>query len=414
MSFLNRLQHGWNAFIGRDPTKTNSEYLSNTGASYSTRPDRVVLTRGNERSIINAIYNRIAIDTASAKIVHANMDSNHKFLSERNSHLNECLTCQANLDQTGRELIQDVVLSCFDEGVVAVVPIETDYNPDEKSFDPSNLRTGRITQWYPDSVRVKVYNEWTGEKQELTFHKQSVAIIQNPFYSIMNEPNSTLQRLIRKLNLLDSIDEQTGAGKLDLIIQLPYVVKTELKRQQAEQRRKLIEDQLAGSKYGIAYTDGTEHIVQLNRPTENTLQSQIKELQATLYSQLGLTEEILNGTASEETMLNYFSRTIEPILSAIADEFKRKFLTKTARSQGQSIWFSRDPFKLVPVSKVADIADKFTRNEILSSNEVRAIIGYTPVDDPKANELRNKNLNQSNDENVSPPAMVTDTENTSE
>lgn len=414
MSFLNRLQHGWNAFIGRDPTKTNSEYLSNTGASYSTRPDRVVLTRGNERSIINAIYNRIAIDTASAKIVHANMDSNHKFLSERNSHLNECLTCQANLDQTGRELIQDIVLSCFDEGVVAVVPIETDYNPDEKSFDPSNLRTGRITQWYPDSVRVKVYNEWTGEKQELMFHKQSVAIIQNPFYSIMNEPNSTLQRLIRKLNLLDSIDEQTGAGKLDLIIQLPYVVKTELKRQQAEQRRKLIEDQLAGSKYGIAYTDGTEHIVQLNRPTENTLQSQIKELQATLYSQLGLTEEILNGTASEETMLNYFSRTIEPILSAIADEFKRKFLTKTARSQGQSIWFSRDPFKLVPVSKVADIADKFTRNEILSSNEVRAIIGYTPVDDPKANELRNKNLNQSNDENVSPPAMVTDTENTSE
>lgn len=407
--FLTRLQHGWNAFVGRDPTKQYNQQSYWSGPSYSYRPDRPVLTRGNERSIINSVYNRIATDVAAAKILHANLDSNGKFLSERKSRLNECLTIEANLDQTGRELIQDIVLSMIDEGVVAVVPIETDYNPDMTGgYDILSLRTGRIVEWRPDSVKVQLYNERDGQKHEIVCPKRTVAIIQNPFYTVMNEPNSTLQRLIRKLNLLDTIDEQNSSGKLDLIIQLPYVIKTEARRQQAESRRKDIEQQLAGSKYGIAYTDGTEHITQLNRSLDNNLQTQVVSLTELLFSQLGITQEILNGTANEETMLNYYSRTIEPILSAITDEFKRKFLTKTARTQGQSIWFFRDPFKLVPVTKVADIADKFTRNEILSSNEVRAIIGYMPVDDPAANELRNKNLNQSKEEGIRPPAMVTD------
>lgn len=407
--FLTRLQHGWNAFVGRDPTKQYVNQNHWRGPSYSYRPDRPVLTRGNERSIINSVYNRIATDVASAKILHADLDSNGKFLSERKSKLNDCLTVEANLDQTGRELIQDIVLSMIDEGVVAVVPVETDYNPDMTGgYDILSLRTGRITEWYPDSVKVRLYNERDGQKHEIVCPKKTVAIIQNPFYTVMNEPNSTLQRLIRKLNLLDTIDEQNSSGKLDLIIQLPYVIKTAARRQQAEERRKDIEQQLAGSKYGIAYTDGTEHITQLNRSLDNNLQTQVVSLTELLFSQLGITQEILNGTANEDTMLNYYTRTIEPILSAIADEFKRKFLTKTARTQGQSIWFFRDPFKLVPVSKVADIADKFTRNEILSSNEVRAIIGYKPVDDPAANELRNKNLNQSKDGGISPPAVVND------
>lgn len=409
MSFITRLQHGWNAFIGRDPTHQFSNQSYWRGPSYSYRPDRPVLTRGNERSIINSVYNRIATDVASAKLLHADLDSNGKFLSERDSGLNDCLTIEANLDQTGRELIQDIVLSMIDEGVVAVVPIDTTLNPDNTGgYDILSLRTGRIIEWYPDSVKVKVYNEKDGQKHEIVCPKKTVAIIQNPFYSVMNEPNSTLQRLIRKLNLLDTIDEQSSSGKLDLIIQLPYVIKTEARKQQAEARRKDIEQQLAGSKYGIAYTDGTEHITQLNRSLDNNLQTQVESLTNLLFSQLGITQEILNGTANEDTMLNYYTRTIEPILSAIADEFKRKFLTKTARTRGQSIWFFRDPFKLVPVSKVADIADKFTRNEILSSNEVRAIIGYKPVDDPAANELRNKNLNMAKQNNgeVRSPAMV--------
>lgn len=409
MSFITRLQHGWNAFIGRDPTHQFPNQSYWRGPSYSYRPDRPVLTRGNERSIINSVYNRIATDVASAKLLHADLNSNGKFLSERDSGLNDCLTVEANLDQTGRELIQDIVLSMIDEGVVAVVPIDTTLNPDNTGgYDILSLRTGRIIEWYPDSVKVKVYNEKDGQKHEIVCPKKTVAIIQNPFYSVMNEPNSTLQRLIRKLNLLDTIDEQSSSGKLDLIIQLPYVIKTEARKQQAEARRKDIEQQLAGSKYGIAYTDGTEHITQLNRSLDNNLQTQVESLTNLLFSQLGITQEILNGTANEDTMLNYYTRTIEPILSAIADEFKRKFLTKTARTRGQSIWFFRDPFKLVPVSKVADIADKFTRNEILSSNEVRAIIGYKPVDDPAANELRNKNLNmaKSNNGAVRQPAMV--------
>lgn len=398
LPFITMLQHGWNAFIGRDPTKQYADRNFWRGPSYSYRPDRPVLTRGNERSIINSVYNRIATDVASAKILHADLDSNGKFLSERKSGLNECLTVEANIDQTGRELIQDIVLSMIDEGVVAVVPVETDFNPDMTGgYDILSLRTGRIVEWYPDSVKVRLYNERDGQKHDIICPKKTVAIIQNPFYTVMNEPNSTLQRLIRKLNLLDTIDEQNSSGKLDLIIQLPYVIKTEARRQQAESRRKDIEQQLAGSKYGIAYTDGTEHITQLNRSLDNNLQTQVVSLTELLFSQLGITQEILNGTADEDTMLNYYTRTVEPILSAITDEFKRKFLSKTARTRGQSIWFFRDPFKLVPVSKVADIADKFTRNEILSSNEVRAIIGYKPVDDPKANELRNKNLNQAKD-----------------
>lgn len=390
-----RLKHAWNAFYSRDPTPTIQDYAT-MGYGTSYRPDRVRLTIGNERSIITSVYNRIAIDVSAVNMQHAKLDQNGRYLETINSRLNECLNLDANIDQTGRALMHDIVLSMFDEGVVAIVPTDTSIDPKKTSgYDILSIRTGKILEWYPAHVRVRLYNEKTGKKEELTLPKKTIGIVENPFYAVMNEPNSTLKRLVRKLNLLDGIDEQSSSGKLDLIIQLPYVIKTQTKRDQAELRRKDIEMQLTGSKYGIAYADATEKITQLNRPVENNLMSQITYLTSMLYSQLGLTESIFDGTADEATMLNYFNRTIEPILSAIVDEMKRKFLTKTARTQLQSIEIFRDPFKLVPVSDLSDIADKFTRNEILSSNEVRAVIGYKPVDDPAADELRNKNLNAS-------------------
>lgn len=389
--FTQRLRHAWNAFRNnRDPTFERS-----LGQSSSDRPDRRRRRLFADKSIVSAIENRIAIDVAAVRIQHVRVDQNDRFSETIKSGLNNLFAVEANIDQTGRAFVQDLVQSMFDEGVIAVVPVDTTLNPLETGgFDIQTARVSKITQWYPEHVKCEVYNEKTGRKEELVLPKKSVLIIENPLYSIMNEPNSTLQRLIRKLNLLDSIDEQTSSGKLDLIIQLPYVIKSEARRQQAEQRRKDIEMQLAGSKYGIAYTDGTERITQLNRSVENNLLNQIEYLTKTLYSQLGFTEEVFNGTADEKTMLNYNNRTIEPILSAIVDEVKRKWLTKTARSQGQSVMFFRDPFKLVPIEKIADIADKFTRNEILSSNELRGIVGFKPVQDPKADELRNANLNQ--------------------
>lgn len=392
--FTERLQHAWNAFFNGEQTS----YPSRVGASYSYRPDRVRLTRGNERSIVTAMYNRIAMDVAAVNIKHCRLDQNDRYVETIDSKLNYALNTEANLDQTSRAFIQDVVLSMFDEGVVAVVPVDTTLNPKvTESYDVVTMRTAKIVEWFPEHVRVRLYNQKTGHREDLTLPKKMVAIIENPLYSIMNEPNSTLQRLIRKLNLLDAIDEQSGAGKLDLIIQLPYTIKTEARRKQAEDRRKDIEMQLAGTKYGIAYTDATEHVTQLNRSLDNNLMKQIEYLTSMLYGQLGLTDAIFNGTADEQTQMNYYSSTIEPILSAIVNEMRRKFLSRTARSQRQSIVFFRDPFKLVPVSQIADIADKFTRNEVLSSNEVRAIIGFKPVDDPRADELRNKNLNQSPD-----------------
>ena len=397
-TFMERLQHGWNAFINnKDPTVSSREtYL---GSSYSYRPDRLRLTRGRERSIVNSIYNRMAEDVASVNIQHVRTDENGRFSDVIKSGLNNVLTTEANIDQTGRSFIRDIAISMFDEGVVACVPVDTTVDPEEtNSYDILTIRTGRITQWRTNYVTVELYNDRTGQKQEVTLPKKMVGIVENPFYSIMNEPNSTMQRLIRKLNLLDSIDEQSSSGKLDLIVQLPYVIKTEARRQQAEQRRADIEHQLTGSKYGIAYTDGTEKVIQLNRPVENNLMKQIEYLTETLMSQLGITNEILNGTANESTMMNYYNRIIEPVLSAISGEFNRKFLTKTARTQGQTIMFFRDPFKLVPVANIADIADKFTRNAILTSNEVRGIIGFKPSDDPKADELSNKNLKQPQDE----------------
>ena len=402
--FSERLQHAWNAFLNREPPSTvHYDY----GSSYSYRPDRIRLTRGNERSIVNAIYNRISIDVSAISIKHVRLDENDRFVEDIDSKLNYALNTEANIDQTGRALIQDIVMSMFDEGVVAVVPTDTTINPlISGGYDVETLRTGRIVDWYPEYVRVKLYNEKTGRREDITLPKKMVAIIENPLYSIMNEPNSTLQRLIRKLNLLDAIDEQSGASKLDLIIQLPYTIKTEARRKQAEDRRKDIEMQLAGSKYGIAYTDATEHVTQLNRSLDNNLMKQIEYLTSMLYGQLGLTENIFNGSANEQEMLNYYNSTIEPILSAITTEMNRKFLTKTARKQRQSIKYFRDPFKLVPVNQIADMADKFTRNEILSSNEFRAIIGFKPVDDERANELRNKNLNQSPD--AEQPPMTTD------
>lgn len=392
-----RLQHAWDAFFNKEPPK------SIVGTSYSYRPDRVRLTRGNERSIVTAMYNRIAMDVAAVSIKHVRLDINDRFVETIDSNLNYALSDEANTDQTGRELIQDIVLSMFDEGVVAVVPVETTLDPRKTgSYDVISLRTAKILEWYPEHVRLKLYNQKTGRKEEIILPKKMVAIIQNPLYSVMNEPNSTLQRLIRKLNILDAIDEQSGAGKLDLIIQLPYTIKTETRKKQAEDRRKDIEMQLAGSKYGIAYTDATEHVTQLNRSVDNNLMKQIEFLTSMLSGQLGITDTIFNCTADEKTMLNYYNTTIEPILSAITNEFRRKFLTKTARKQHQSIVFFRDPFKLVPVNQIADIADKFTRNEILSSNEVRAIIGFKPVNDERADELRNKNLNQSPDAEAPP------------
>lgn len=375
-------------------------YNESTYGGYSSRPDRTILTRGNERSIVNAVYNRIANDVAQINLLHAELDANGKYVTTIDDDLNKCLTLQANIDQTGRAFILDLVLSMFDEGVVAVVPIDTDISPDvTDGYKIYTMRTARILQWFPSYVKVRAYDDRIGQYKEIDCPKDSIAIIENPFYTVMNEPNSTAKRLMRKLNLIDMLDERNSGKKLDLIIQLPYIVKSEARRQQAEHRRLEIEKQLTSSEYGIAYTDGTENIIQLNRPVENQLATQVQDLRTDLYAQLGITQAILDGSASEQQMLNYYSRTVEPILSAIADEFKRKFLTKNARTRGQSIWFFRDPFKLVPVEKIADIADKFTRNEILSSNEIRAIVGYKPVDDPAANELRNKNLNQPVDEN---------------
>ena len=395
MALTNRLQHAWNAFLNRDPTYWRASY----GPASYYRPDKIRPTMGNERSMVSSVYNRIALDVAYIDIFHARLDDDGRYTEQISSGLNECLNLSANIDQTGKAFIQDIVMSMMDEGVVAIVPVDTTINPEKSgSFDILSMRTGKIKEWYPEHVTVELYNEKTGRKEDLLLPKNTIGIIENPLYAVMNEPNSTLQRLIRKLNLLDVIDEQSGSGKLDLIIQLPYVIKTPARKQQAEERRRDIEMQLAGSKYGIAYTDGTEKITQLNRPVENNLMKQIEYLTNMLYSQLGLTQEILNGSADEKTMLNYYNRTVEPIVSSIVDEMKRKFLTKTARTQGQSIVYFRNPFKLVPVAELAEISDKLTRNEIASSNEIRQIIGWKPSDEPGADELRNKNLNQSKEE----------------
>lgn len=401
MSFGSRLKHAWNAFTGTDYTT-----YQDVGPGYSSRPDRIRLTRGNERSIITSVYNRIALDVAALNVQHIRLDENGRFLSVIQDGLNTCLTVEANIDQTARAFIQDIVVSMLDEGCVAIVPVDTTYDPSVTgSYDIQTMRVGKILDWYPQHVRVRLYNERTGTKENILVPKSTVAIVENPLYAVVNEPNSTMQRLIRKLNLLDVIDEQSGSGKLDLIIQLPYVIKTEARRQQAENRRKDIEAQLSGTKYGVAYADGTERITQLNRSVNNNLMSQIEYLTSMLYSQLGITQSILDGTADEKTMLNYNNRTIEPIISAIVDEMKRKFLTKTARSQSQSISFFRDPFKLVPVNDIAEIADKFTRNEIMTSNEIRQVIGMKPSDDPRADELRNKNLSapSESEPEINPP-----------
>ena len=390
-TFGSRLKHAWNAFMNKDPT------YNNYGPGYSMRPDRPRFSRGNERSIVTSVYNRIALDVAAININHCRLDKDGRFVETIDSNLNNCLNLEANMDQTGRAFIQDIVMSMFDEGSVAIVPVDTTINPEvSSSYDILSMRTGKVIEWYPSSVRVKLYNDRTGQKEEIVLPKSSVGIVENPLYAVINEPNSTMQRLIRKLNILDSIDEQSGAGKLDLIIQLPYIVKSDARRQQAEKRRKDIEDQLSGSKYGIAYTDGTEKVTQLNRSVDNNLMKQIEYLTSMLYSQLGITQAVLDGTADEKTMLNYYTRTVEPIISAIVDEMKRKFLTKTARSQLQSIVFFRDPFKLVPVNDLAEISDKLTRNEIVTSNEIRQKIGMKPSSDPKADQLINSNINQSN------------------
>ena len=395
MKFTDRIKHGWNAFLNRDPTYN---YRDLGGPSYGYRPDRMRFTRGNERSIVTSVYNRIALDAASIDIMHVQLDKDGRFESIRESALNECLTKNANIDQTGRAFIQDVVMSMLDEGCVAIVPVDTTINPNiSNSYEINTVRTAKIVEWYPAHVKVNLYNDRTGRKEDLILPKKTVAIIENPLYAVINEPNSTMQRLIRKLNLLDVIDEQSGSGKLDLIIQLPYVIKTDARRQQAEQRRKDIEMQLSGSKYGIAYTDGTERITQLNRSVDNNLMKQIEYLTSMLYSQLGITQAILDGSADDKTMLNYYNRTIEPIVSSIVDEIQRKFLTKTAITQKQAILYFRDPFRLVPVNEIAEIADKFTRNEMMTSNEIRQIVGMKPSKDPNADELRNKNLSESNE-----------------
>lgn len=399
ISVGSRFKKAWNIFRNKDPSY---EYRD-LGISYSYRPERIRFTRGNERTIVTSIYNRIALDVSSITLQHVRLDENGRYLNTINSGLNNCLTLEANIDQTSREFIQDVVMSMFDEGCVAIVPVDIDRDIDPEvsgSYDIDTMRTGKILEWYPRHVKVRVYNDQTGHKEDVVCSKETVAIIENPFYSIMNEPNSMVQRLIRKLNLLDVVDEQTSSGKLDLIIQLPYIIKTDARRQQAEKRRKDIEDQLAGSKYGIAYTDGTEKITQLNRSVENNLLKQIEYLTNLVYGQLGITTSIMDGTADERTMLNYNNRTVEPIVSAIVDSMKRRFLTKTARTQKQSIVFFRDPFRLVSVTDLAEIADKFTRNEIMTSNEIRQIVGMKPSDDPSADELRNKNLNQTREERV--------------
>lgn len=397
LSIGSRFKNAWNAFQNRTPASTYSGYDSYGGSYY--RPDRIRLSRGNERSIVTAIFNRIALDVAAISIRHCELDKDDRFKSYKESRLDNCLNLETNIDQTSRAFFQDVVMSLFDEGCVALVPVDTIGNPiTTNSYDIVTMRTGRITAWYPSDVTIELYNDKTGLKEEVTLPKNLVAIVENPLYAIMNEPNSTLQRLIRKLNILDAIDEQSGSGKLDLIIQLPYVVKSEARKAQAEQRRKDIERQLSGSKYGIAYTDGTEKITQLNRAVENNLLKQVEYLTSMLYSQLGITQTILDGTADEQTMINYYARTIEPIISSIVDEMKRKFLTKTARSQKQTIMFFRDPFKLIPSEKLAELADKFTRNEIMSSNEFRQVVGRKPSDDPKADMLINSNLNHGTNE----------------
>lgn len=387
-----RLKHAWNAFIDEDKEHRIHAY-EEYGSSYGYRPDRVRMITTNERSIVTSIYTRLSIDVASVGIRHVRLDEEDRFIDVIDSGLNNCLTVEANIDQAARAFRQDIAATLFDKGVAAIVPVDTTVNPAlSGGFDIKTLRVGDIVQWYPKHVKINLYNEATARREEIVLEKKFVAIVENPLYSIMNEPNSTLQRLIRKLSLLDIVDEQSSSGKLDLIIQLPYVIKSEARRQQAEQRRKDIEFQLKGSQYGIAYTDGTERITQLNRPAENNLLKQVEYLTALLYGQLGLTQEIMNGTADEKTMLNYNNRTIEPVLDAIVEAMRRAFLTKTARSQRQTINYFRDPFKLVPVNDIAEIADKFTRNEILSSNEIRSVIGFQPSKDPKADKLQNSNM----------------------
>ena len=405
VTLSSRIKNAWNAFLSRDPTSLYKDY----GMGSYTRPDRPRLARGNDRSIVTSVFNRIALDVAAINIKHCRLDDNERYQETIDSKLNNCLTLEANIDQTARAFIQDVVISMLGEGCVAIVPVDTTSNPNKGAYDVLSLRTGKIKEWYPTEVKVEVYNERTGKKEDIRISKSAVAIVENPLYAVVNEPNSTLQRLMRKLSLLDTVDEQTSSGKLDLIIQLPYVVKSDARKQQANERRQEIERQLTGSKYGIAYTDGTEKITQLNRPVENNLMKQVEYLTSMLYSQLGITQAVMDGTADEKTMLNYNNRTIEPIVSAIVDEMKRKFLTKTARSQKQTILFFRDPFKLVPINDIAEIADKFTRNEILSSNEIRQIVGFKPSEDPKADQLVNSNISQP-DEKPYPEEYGHDTE----
>lgn len=392
-SFRSRVKHAWNAFFNRAPTE-EFDYRD-LGNVYFTRPDRPRLSRGNERSIITSVINRIAIDCAAIDIVHCRLDENNRYLETMYTNLNYCFTDRANVDQTGRAFIQDAIVSLLDEGCIAILPVDTTDDPNETgSYDINTMRIGKVIDWYPRHVRVEAYDDRTGERKKVLVMKENVAIVENPLYAVMNEPNSTMQRLIRKLNLLDAIDEQSGSGKLDLIIQLPYIIKSEARRKQAEQRRKDIEQQLAGTKYGIAYTDGTERVTQLNRPVENNLLKQVEYLTNMLFSQLGITQAVLDGTAKEEEKLNYYNSTVEPILSAVVDAMRTTFLTRTARSQKQSIEYFRDPFRLVPVSQIAEIADKMTRNEIMTSNEIRQVVGMKPSDNPKADELRNKNLSE--------------------
>lgn len=394
MGFTDRLKHAWDAFRNRDPT--SYDY----GISYSYRPDRVRFTRGNDRSILTSVLNRIAMDAAAIDIQHVRLDKNGRYKETIDSGLNQCLNVEANIDQSGRAFRQDIFASLLDEGCVAIVPVETSVDPKRGSYSIDSMRVGKVIEWFPEHVRVRLYNQKVGKHEEIVLPKKIVALPENPFYAVMNEPNSTAQRLMRKLSLLDVVDEHNCSGKLDLIIQLPYVVKTDLRRTQADRRRKDVEDQLASSKYGVAYIDGTERVTQLNRPIENNLMKQIEYLQNLFYSQLGMTATVMDGTADEKTMLNYNNRAIEPIISAVVDEMKRKFLTKTARSQRQSIVFFRDPFRLVPVNDLAEIADKMTRNEIMTSNEIRQVIGMKPSEDPNADTLRNKNLSVSNEEPV--------------
>lgn len=406
LTLTSRIKKAWNVFINnRDPTTTNTQY-QNVGMGYVHRPDRVRFSRGNERSIVTSVYNRIALDVAAIAIKHCRIDKNGRYIEDVRSGLNDCLTVEANIDQTSRSFIQDVVMSMFDEGAVAIVPVDTSINPrNTNSYDILSMRTGKILEWYPAHVKVRVYNDRTGHKEDLVLPKRSVAIIENPLFAVINEPNSTMQRLVRKLNILDAIDEQSGSGKLDLIIQLPYMIKSDARREQAEKRRKDIEDQLKGP-YGIAYTDGTERITQLNRPIENNLMKQIEYLMNLLYSQIGMTPSVLDGSADEKAMLNYNNRTIEPIVSAIVDAMKRVFLSKTARTQGHTIMFFNNPFKLMTVTEIAESANSLGRNEIVSSNEFRQILGFKPSDDPKADELRNSNISQPNDQ--IPPAKSPD------